>query len=133
MEDFYNPLSEHLISNGVFWMHGLLLAPIYGNGTGFWCTFSACFSTKVEKCSIWDLLYFSRHQTKYFSNSGLAISWYHKLLNLPSITFSHKFNNNRYGKKEQKKEVQKFEYLEKKRSFFGNIKNISYTFISAFF
>ena len=49
------------------------------------------------------------------------------------MSFAYKFNNSEQGKKEGKMKVQKFEYLENEKRFFGKIKNTFHSFVSAFF
>ena len=50
-----------------------------------------------------------------------------------SISFSYKCSNGQRKKSEEKKEVQKFEYLQNKKSYLSKLKSIFHDFLSALF
>ena len=58
-------------------------------------------------------------------SSYLDIWWHHKLKDLSWIKLS---NNGWQGEKEEKVEIQKFEYLKNEKSFFDEIKDIFHSF-----
>ena len=103
------------------------------SGTNFWCTFSGWFFLKnVPYLILYQWTEFQCH-TLFLSpdikqnmllSSYLDNWWRHKLrffLNKPLKQCLR-------GKKEEKTKIQKFEYLENKKSFLDEIKNIFYSF-----
>ena len=124
-------LKEFLACNGCF---GLFSKIKKGSGASFWCTFSAWFFHKnVPYLILYQWPKF-QHDTFFPSqdikqnvllSSYLDSWWHHKLEDLSWVKLS---SNGWQGEKEGKVEMQEFEYLEHKKSFLDEIKNIFIVF-----
>ena len=117
--------------NGCF---GLFTKIKKGSGTSFWCTFSVWFFHKNVSFLI--LCQWTQCQCHTFFpsqdikqnvslSSYLGICWRHKLQDISSKNLQ---SNGWQGEKEVKTETQEFEYLENKKSFLNEIKNILHSF-----
>ena len=101
-----------------------------GSGTSFLCTFSAWFFRKSLSYLI--LYQWTKFQCHTFFRSQdikqnvllsfyLGSWWRYKLQN---FSWNNLESNDWQGEKEAKTEIQKFEYLESRKSFLDEIKNI---------
>ena len=109
---------------------GLLTKIKKGSGTSVWCTNSGWFFHKnVSYLILYQWPKF-QHDTFFLSqdikqnvllSSYVDIWWHHKLKDLSWIKL---LNNGWQGEKEEKVEIQKFEYLKNEKSFFNEIKDI---------
>ena len=119
-------LKEFLKCNGCF---GLFTKIKKGSRTSSWCTFSALFFYKnVSYLMLYQWTKFQCHtflpsqdikQNKLL-RSYLDSWWRHKLYDLSWIKLLKQCGWQ--GEKEGKMEIQKFEYLENKKSFLDEIK-----------
>ena len=118
-------LKELLECNGCFRLFTKILKR---SGNSFQCTFSARFSYK-------NVLYLILHLSTYFQchtflvsqdiKQNVPLSSYFETLRL---IYNHPLKQWSKGMKRGKMEIQKFEYLETKKSFFNEIKNIFHCF-----
>ena len=123
-------LKEFLTCNGCF---GLFSKIKKGSWTNFWCTFSAWFFRKHVPYLIFyqwtkfqcHALFLSQDIKQNVLLSYLDSWWRHKLKDFCWINLK---SNCWKGKKERKTKIQKFEYLENKKSFLDEIKNIFHSF-----
>ena len=134
---FNNPLSEYLIFKRISCMQWLFWAVCQnkkGSRTSFWCIFSAwSFHKNVPYLIMYQWPKFQYHtffpsrdtKQNVLLSSCLGSWWCHKIQDLSWIELS---SNGWQGEQEGKMEIQKFEYLEKEKSFLDEIKNIFHSF-----
>ena len=124
-------LKEFFACNGCF---GLFTKIKNESGTSFCCPFSAWFFHKnVPYLILYQWTNFQCHtffpsqdiKRNKLLRSSLDNWWHHKFQNL---TLINHWSNCWQGEKEWKKEIQKSEYLENKKSFSDEIKNIFHSF-----
>ena len=127
-------LHEFLACNGCF---GLFTEIKTGYGTSFRWTFSAWFFYKnVPYLILYQWPKFQCHtffpsqdiKQNVLLSSYLNSWWCHELQDLSSIKL---LSNGWQGEKERKVKIQKFEYLENKKSFLDEMKNIFHSFSRA--
>ena len=121
-------LKEFLACNGCF---GLFSKIKKGSETSFWYTFSAWFFHKnVSYLILYQWTKFQYHalflsqdikQNLLLLSSYIDSWWRHKLWDFSWINLER---TGWQGKKERKTKIQKFEYLENKKSFLDERKNI---------
>ena len=124
-------LKEFLVCNGCFRLFSKIKK---GPGASFWYTFSVwSFHENVPylilhqwtKVQCHTLFLFQDIKQNVLLCSYLDSWWCHEFKDFSWINLK---DNGWQGKKEGKTKIQKFEYLEKEKSFLDGIKNIFHSF-----